>query len=123
MPAAVTLKGSLVALTPSGMPGSTGVVDEKTSTVHAASLNSRNVTVPLGAAPPMMVALSRTVLLIRATGGLASVVITGVATAAAWTGAGAAAVCGPAEARSGPVRRVRPRRTTANSTNRRERQE
>jgi hypothetical protein len=74
------------------------LVDVKTWTVQLASLNSLNVTVPVGAFPPTRMASSRSVLLIRATWGLAVVVRTGDAAAAACTAAGHAPVQGPAAA-------------------------
>jgi hypothetical protein len=81
------LNGSLVARRVFTTSSTSTVVDRKTSFVQARSLNRRNVTVPVGLLPPTTSAVSRTVLLSRATGVEAVVVMVGVAGAAAVTAA------------------------------------
>ena len=55
MPGAVGTKSPDVAA-----PADRGVVDVNTSSVHAASLNRRKVTVPVGTWPPTRLAVPRT---------------------------------------------------------------
>jgi hypothetical protein len=68
----------LSALAVPGNDWVTGLVEVNTRTVHAASLNSSNVTVPVGLSPPASVANPRTLLEMNAVVRSAVVVRTGV---------------------------------------------
>jgi hypothetical protein len=76
--------------------GSSGFVEVKTCTVHAASLKSLKVTVPVGAKPPDTKATSRSWSPTLAVLGWASVPMTGDDFATSTCSRGSAQLVGPA---------------------------
>jgi len=93
VPGAVTVKGSDVDV---AVTGSSALVEENTSTVHAGSLNSSNVTVPVARTPNVREAVSRSWAPTTAARGSALVAMTGLALSTVTCSRGSAHKVGPA---------------------------